>query len=104
MIRAPVLTFFTAYVFASMKPRGNTAVLVSPPLVISLFPCLTSCHLSSILFSTCVLQKEQYEQLDESLLKAHNGLQSCDHQLSQLRPELEVALDQVTRWRRIRDE
>nr|XP_040047313.1 uncharacterized protein si:dkey-225f5.4 [Gasterosteus aculeatus aculeatus] len=49
-------------------------------------------------------KKEQYEQLDESLLKAHNGLQSCDHQLSQLRPELEVALDQVTRWRRIRDE
>ncbi|XP_037332403.2 uncharacterized protein si:dkey-225f5.4 [Pungitius pungitius] len=49
-------------------------------------------------------KKEQYEQLDESLLKAYNAQQSCDHQLSQLRPELAVALGQVTSWQRIRDE
>ncbi|XP_068581775.1 uncharacterized protein si:dkey-225f5.4 [Cebidichthys violaceus] len=49
-------------------------------------------------------KKQQYEQLDESLQKAHNALQSCDHQLTQLRAESEAALGQLISWQRIRDE
>ncbi|KAK9534445.1 hypothetical protein VZT92_006892 [Zoarces viviparus] len=49
-------------------------------------------------------KKQQYEQLDESLQMAHNALQSCDHQLTQLRAESEAVLGQLISWQRIRDE
>ncbi|KAM8844135.1 uncharacterized protein AB9W97_022344 isoform 2-T2 [Spinachia spinachia] len=61
-------------------------------------------HTLTLLIQRLHNKKEQYEQLDESLLKAHNALQSRDHHLSQLRPDLEVVLGQVTSWQPIRDE
>uniref|UniRef100_UPI0037E9640D uncharacterized protein n=1 Tax=Semicossyphus pulcher TaxID=241346 RepID=UPI0037E9640D len=47
---------------------------------------------------------QQCEQLAESLQKAQNALQSCDHQLTQLRAESEVVLGQLISWQRLRDE
>lgn len=49
-------------------------------------------------------KKQQYEQLEESLQKAQNALQSCDHQLSQLRAESEAVLAQLVSWQPLRDE
>lgn len=49
-------------------------------------------------------KKQQREQLEESLLKAQNALQSCDHQLAQVRAESEVALGHLISWQRLRDE
>ncbi|XP_042372881.1 uncharacterized protein si:dkey-225f5.4, partial [Plectropomus leopardus] len=49
-------------------------------------------------------KREHREQLAESLLKAQNALQSCDHQLSRLRVESEAALSQLIGWQRIRDQ
>ncbi|KAG8006606.1 hypothetical protein GBF38_021149, partial [Nibea albiflora] len=50
------------------------------------------------------VQKQQCEQLDESLQKAQNALQSCDHQLTELRAESEAVLGQLISWQRLRDE
>ncbi|XP_056257733.1 uncharacterized protein si:dkey-225f5.4 isoform X2 [Seriola aureovittata] len=49
-------------------------------------------------------KKQQCEQLEESLLKAQNALQSCDHQLTQLRAESEAVLRQLISWQQLRDE
>ncbi|XP_023251593.1 uncharacterized protein LOC111646346 [Seriola lalandi dorsalis] len=49
-------------------------------------------------------KKQQCEQLEESLLKAQNALQSCDHQLTQLRAESEAVLCQLISWQQLRDE
>ncbi|TNN32353.1 hypothetical protein EYF80_057489 [Liparis tanakae] len=49
-------------------------------------------------------KKQQHERLEESLQKAQNALQLCDHQLNQLRAESEAALCQLTCCQRIRDE
>ncbi|TDH03530.1 hypothetical protein EPR50_G00164840 [Perca flavescens] len=49
-------------------------------------------------------KKQQSKQLEESLQKAQNALQSCDHQLTQLKAESEVVLGQLMIWQRIRDE
>ncbi|XP_054464099.1 uncharacterized protein si:dkey-225f5.4 [Anoplopoma fimbria] len=49
-------------------------------------------------------KKQQYTQLEESLQKAQNALQSCDHQLTQLRAESEAVVSQLISWQRIRDE
>lgn len=51
-----------------------------------------------------ILQKQQCEQLGESLQKAQHALQSCDCQLTQLRAESEAVLGQLTSWQRLRDE
>ncbi|KAJ4921366.1 hypothetical protein JOQ06_022810, partial [Pogonophryne albipinna] len=48
--------------------------------------------------------KQQCEQLLESLQKAQNALQICDHQLMSLEAESAAALCQLTDWQRIRDE
>ncbi|KAF0033133.1 hypothetical protein F2P81_015423 [Scophthalmus maximus] len=50
------------------------------------------------------LTKQQCEQLEESLLKAHNALQSYDRHLNQLRAESEAALSQLISWQQLRDE
>lgn len=49
-------------------------------------------------------KKQQCEQLEESLLKAHNALQSYDRHLNQLRAESEAALSQLISWQQLRDE
>ncbi|XP_053299729.1 uncharacterized protein si:dkey-225f5.4 [Pleuronectes platessa] len=49
-------------------------------------------------------KKQMYEQLEESLLKAQNALQSCDRQLTQLRVESEAVVSQLISWKRLRDE
>ncbi|XP_033501103.1 uncharacterized protein LOC117268612 [Epinephelus lanceolatus] len=49
-------------------------------------------------------KRQHHEQLAESLLKAQNALQSCDHQLTKLRAESEVALSHLISWQRLRDE
>ncbi|XP_071320915.1 uncharacterized protein [Trachinotus anak] len=49
-------------------------------------------------------KKQECEQLEESLLKAQNSLQSCDHQLTQLRAESEAMLRQLFNWQKLRDE
>ncbi|GLD73149.1 uncharacterized protein AKAME5_002447400 [Lates japonicus] len=49
-------------------------------------------------------KKQQCEQLEESLLKAQNALQSCDRHLTQLRAESEAALGQLIAWQQLRDE
>ncbi|KAI3359594.1 hypothetical protein L3Q82_013788 [Scortum barcoo] len=48
--------------------------------------------------------KQQCEDLGESLQKAHNALQSCDHQLTLLRAESEAVLGQLIGWQGIREE
>lgn len=67
---------------------------------------------SSILHLTCPNnhkhpphppQKQQSVQLRESLTKAQNALQSCDHQLSQLRAQSEEAFRQLMDWQLVRD-
>ncbi|XP_029998235.1 uncharacterized protein LOC115424953 [Sphaeramia orbicularis] len=49
-------------------------------------------------------QRRQCDHLGESLQKAQNALQSCDHQLAQIRAELEAVSNQLINWQRIRDE
>lgn len=48
-------------------------------------------------------QKQQSAQMRESFCKAQNALQSCDHQVAQLRAQLEEALRQVTAQQRVQD-
>ncbi|XP_036944213.1 uncharacterized protein si:dkey-225f5.4 [Acanthopagrus latus] len=61
-------------------------------------------HTLTLLVQQLHNKKQQCEQLGESLQKAQNALQSCDHQLTQLRMESEAALGQITSWQRLRDE
>ncbi|XP_070704362.1 uncharacterized protein [Pempheris klunzingeri] len=49
-------------------------------------------------------KRRQCEQLAESLQKAQRALQSCDHQLAQLRAESEAVLGQLVSWQRLRDQ
>lgn len=48
-------------------------------------------------------QKQQSAQLSESLNKAQNALQSCDHQLGQLRAQAEEACRQLMERQQVRD-
>lgn len=50
------------------------------------------------------LQKQQCEQLSESVQKAQSALQSCDRQLTQLRAESEAMLGQLIAWQHLQDE
>uniref|UniRef100_A0A669EIJ5 Uncharacterized LOC100710036 n=1 Tax=Oreochromis niloticus TaxID=8128 RepID=A0A669EIJ5_ORENI len=77
------------------ETSGNLAFLCC--LILS-SPCLL------LPLSPCSLQRQQSEQLESSLLKAQNALQSCDLQLAQLRAELEVTLGHLIEWQRLRDE
>ncbi|XP_060882851.1 uncharacterized protein si:dkey-225f5.4 [Labrus mixtus] len=49
-------------------------------------------------------KKKQTEQLTESLQKAQNALQSCDHQLVRLKAQAESVLGRLTNWQQLRDE
>jgi len=69
-----------------------------------LFPRSQTSLSSLLVFSPRLLQKQQREQLDASLLKAQNALRSCDHLLTQLKAESDTAVGQLISWQRLRDE
>ncbi|XP_011602671.1 uncharacterized protein [Takifugu rubripes] len=60
-------------------------------------------HRVSQLIQDLSHQKQQSAQMRESFCKAQNALQSCDHQLAQLRAQSEAALRQVTDQQRVQD-
>ncbi|KAK5914649.1 hypothetical protein CgunFtcFv8_009073 [Champsocephalus gunnari] len=64
----------------------------------------TKRHTLTQLIAQLHSKKQQCEQLLESLQKAQNALQICDHQLMSLEAESAAALCQLTDWQRIRDE
>ncbi|XP_053195029.1 uncharacterized protein si:dkey-225f5.4 [Scomber japonicus] len=61
-------------------------------------------HTLTQLIHQLTSKKHLFEHVEESLQKAHNALQLCDGQLTQLRAESEAALGHLIGWQRLRDE
>lgn len=51
----------------------------------------------------CLPQKQHCEELSNSLQKAQDAVQACNHRLTQLRAESEATLGQLVVWQRVRD-
>lgn len=51
----------------------------------------------------CFPQKQQCEELSNSLQKAQDAVQACNRRLTQLRAESEAMLGQLVVWQQVRD-
>lgn len=78
-------------------PEGEAALSYSPA------PVFRSQHPQCTASTLPPPQKQQSAQLSESLNKAQNALQSCDHQLGQLRAQAEEARRQLMEQQQVRD-